>query len=98
MRWRSERDLIWLWTTTCPPKRRRAGPVRPPDESFSAPRHSSWPGLLFMIWLIVRVTRLIAALVSSLVFVFLELPLLGVVKVFRAVIAPVAPSYLVVLI
>jgi hypothetical protein len=47
---------------------------------------------------LIAVTRLIAALVGFLVFVFLELSLLGVVAVFGAVIAPVAHSYLVVLI
>ena len=53
---------------------------------------------LVVIGLIALVTGLIATLVSLLVFVFLEFPLLGVVTVMRVVIAPVAHSYLVVLV
>jgi hypothetical protein len=50
-------------------------------------------GLLFLIAL---VTLLIARLVSSLVFVFFEVPLPGVVPVMRFVIPAIAHTYLVV--
>jgi hypothetical protein len=50
-------------------------------------------GLLF---LIAMVTLLVARLVSSLVFVFFEVPLLGVVPVMRFVILAITHTYLVV--
>jgi hypothetical protein len=60
--------------------------------------YSKKPGLLFlvMIGLIALVTLLVASLVSFLVFVFLELPLPGVVLVMRFVILAVTHTYLVV--
>ena len=53
------------------------------------------PGLLFLIAL---VTVLVARLVSFLVFVFFEVPLLGVVLVMRFVILAITHTYLVVLV
>src|SRR5579862_6781631 len=55
-------------------------------------------GLLSVVLWIALVTRLIASFVSSLVFVFFELSLLGVVTVMRVVIASVAHTHLVVLV
>jgi hypothetical protein len=53
------------------------------------------PGLLFLIAL---VTLLVARLVSFLVFVFFEVPLLGVVLVMRFVILAITRTYLVILV
>ncbi|MGA2429477.1 MAG: hypothetical protein ABSH13_13340, partial [Candidatus Acidiferrum sp.] len=49
-----------------------------------------------LLFLIALVTLLIARLVSSLVFVFFEVPLPGVVPVMRFVIPSIAHTYLVV--
>ena len=51
-----------------------------------------------MIVLIALVTLLVARLVSFLVFVFFEVPLLGVVLVMRFVILAITRTYLVVLV
>jgi len=49
-----------------------------------------------VLFLIALVTLLVARLVSSLVFVFFEVPLLGVVPVMRFVILAITHTYLVV--